>query len=93
MDTPAVDRVDGVPPAIAIDQTDPVRTSRSTFGTMTELNLHLKLLFDCKRGRHPVRQRAATCNKLRDGGAGNRAAPRGCARRGQSPVRSGRARR
>ena len=45
MDRPAVDRIDGVPPAIAIDQTNPVRTSRSTVGTMTELNDHLKLLF------------------------------------------------
>src|SRR5213596_3977950 len=45
MDRPAVDKVDGVPPAIAIDQTNPVRSSRSTVGTMTELNDHLKLLF------------------------------------------------
>lgn len=45
MDRPAVDAVEGVPPAIAIDQTNPVRTSRSTVGTMTELNDHLKLLF------------------------------------------------
>jgi len=45
MDKPAVDRVEGVPPAIAIDQTNPVRNSRSTVGTMTELNDHLKLLF------------------------------------------------
>lgn len=45
MDKPAVDRVDGVPPAIAIDQTNPVRSSRSTVGTMTELNDHLKLYF------------------------------------------------
>ena len=45
MDKPAVDRVDGVPPAIAIDQTNPVRSSRSTVGTMTEINDHLKLLF------------------------------------------------
>jgi excinuclease ABC subunit A len=45
MDRPQVDRIDGVPPAIAIDQTNPVRTSRSTVGTMTELNDHLKLLF------------------------------------------------
>src|SRR5689334_6560318 len=45
MDRPAVDKVDGVPPAIAIDQTNPVRTSRSTVGTMTELNDHLKLLY------------------------------------------------
>ncbi len=45
MDRPAVDKVDGVPAAIAIDQTNPVRSSRSTVGTMTELNDHLKLLF------------------------------------------------
>ena len=45
MDKPAADRIDGIPPAIAIDQTNPVRTSRSTVGTMTELNDHLKLLF------------------------------------------------
>jgi excinuclease ABC subunit A len=45
MDKPAVERIDGIPPAIAIDQTNPVRTSRSTVGTMTELNDHLKLLF------------------------------------------------
>src|SRR3954469_8157182 len=45
MDKPQVDSVDGIPPAIAIDQTNPVRTSRSTVGTMTELNDHLKLLF------------------------------------------------
>ena len=45
MDKPAAERVEGIPPAIAIDQTNPVRTSRSTVGTMTELNDHLKLLF------------------------------------------------
>jgi len=45
MDRPQVDAVEGIPPAIAIDQTNPVRTSRSTVGTMTELNDHLKLLF------------------------------------------------
>ena len=45
MDKPAVDKVEGVPPAIAIDQTNPVRSSRSTVGTMTELNDHLKLMF------------------------------------------------
>ncbi|MDB5832031.1 MAG: excinuclease subunit, partial [Caballeronia sp.] len=61
MDRPQVDRVDGVPPAIAIDQTNPVRSSRSTVGTMTELNDHLKLfyaraaeLFD-KKTSHQVR--------------------------------------
>ncbi|HTS84137.1 MAG TPA: excinuclease ABC subunit UvrA [Usitatibacter sp.] len=45
MDKPQVDSIEGIPPAIAIDQTNPVRTSRSTVGTMTEINDHLKLLF------------------------------------------------
>ena len=45
MDKPQVEAIEGVPPAIAIDQTNQVRTSRSTVGTMTELNDHLKLLF------------------------------------------------
>jgi len=57
MDKPAVDRVEGVPPAIAIDQTNPVRSSRSTVGTMTELNDHLKLLF-ARAGRLFDRQTA-----------------------------------
>jgi len=62
MDKPQVDRIEGVPPAIAIDQTNPVRTSRSTVGTMTELNDHLKLLFaraatlHCRRCARPVRR-------------------------------------
>ncbi len=45
MDKPKVDRIDGIPPAIAIDQVNSVRTSRSTVGTMTELNDHVKLLY------------------------------------------------
>jgi excinuclease ABC subunit A len=45
MDKPRVERIEGIPPAIAIDQTNQVRTSRSTVGTMTEINDHLKLLF------------------------------------------------
>src|SRR5689334_24507679 len=45
MDKPHVERIDGIPPAIAIDQTNPVRTSRSTVGTMTELADYLKLLY------------------------------------------------
>jgi excinuclease ABC subunit A len=62
MDKPQVDRIEGVPPAIAIDQTNPVRTSRSTVGTMTELNDHLKLLYAraatlcCRQCAKPVRR-------------------------------------
>src|SRR3977135_1710720 len=43
MDKPQVDAIEGIPPAIAIDQTNPVRTSRSTVGTMTEINAPRKL--------------------------------------------------
>ena len=45
MDKPQMDSIEGILPSIAIDQTNPVRTSRSTVGTMTEINDHLKLLF------------------------------------------------
>jgi excinuclease ABC subunit A len=45
MDRPHVERIEGIPPAIAIEQGDPVRTSRSTVGTMTEITDYTKLLF------------------------------------------------
>ncbi|MDO5532696.1 excinuclease ABC subunit UvrA [Sutterella sp.] len=45
MDRPKVRSIEGVPPAIAIDQNSAIRTSRSTVGTMTEINDRLKLLF------------------------------------------------
>jgi excinuclease ABC subunit A len=45
MDKPAVERIDGIPPAIAIEQKNNVRTTRSTVGTLTEINDYLKLLF------------------------------------------------
>ncbi|MEP6709476.1 MAG: excinuclease ABC subunit UvrA [Verrucomicrobiota bacterium] len=44
MDKPRVDEIRGIPPAIAIEQSNPVKTSRSTVGTMTEINDYLKLL-------------------------------------------------
>src|SRR5438093_780351 len=67
MDKPQVDAIEGIPPAIAIDQTNPVRTSRSTVGTMTELNDHLKLLFAragqlfCRGCGRPVRRDTPAC--------------------------------
>ncbi len=45
MDKPRVDSIQAVPPAIAIDQSNPVKNSRSTVGTMTEITDHVKLLF------------------------------------------------
>ncbi|MEO6969551.1 MAG: hypothetical protein ABI217_01485, partial [Chthoniobacterales bacterium] len=44
MDKPRVDEIRGIPPAIAIEQSNPVKSSRSTVGTMTEVNDYLKLL-------------------------------------------------
>jgi len=45
MDKPAADAIEGIPPAIAIEQANNVRTTRSTVGTITEINDYLKLLF------------------------------------------------
>jgi excinuclease ABC subunit A len=45
MDKPRADLIEGIPPAIAIEQTNNVRTTRSTVGTITEINDYLKLLF------------------------------------------------
>ncbi len=45
MDRPRADAILGIPPAIAIDRKDPVRTSRSTVGTMTEITDYVKLLY------------------------------------------------
>ncbi len=45
MDKPSVESIEGIPPAIAIQQANHVRTSRSTVGTMTEINDYLKLFY------------------------------------------------
>ena len=54
MDKPDVDRIDGIPPAIAIEQKNTIRTTRSTVGTLTEVNDYLKLLYPrLATGYHP----------------------------------------
>jgi excinuclease ABC subunit A len=54
MDKPDVDSIEGIPPAIAIEQKNHVRTTRSTVGTLTEINDYLKLLFArLAEGRDP----------------------------------------
>jgi len=61
MDRPKVERIENIPPAIAIDRKEPVRTSRSTVGTMTELTDYVKLLYarlgqlQCRECGQPVR--------------------------------------
>ena len=48
MDKPQVDRIEGIPPAIAIEQRNTVKTTRSTIGTMTEICDHTKVLWATK---------------------------------------------
>ena len=52
MDKPDVDSIDGLSPAIAIDQKTTNRNPRSTVGTVTEINDFLRLLF--ARVGHPI---------------------------------------
>ncbi|MGA3170454.1 MAG: excinuclease ABC subunit UvrA [Chthoniobacteraceae bacterium] len=44
MDKPKVDAIHGIPPAIAIEQSNHVKSTRSTVGTITEINDYLKIL-------------------------------------------------
>ncbi|MCD6048624.1 MAG: excinuclease family protein [Verrucomicrobia bacterium] len=45
MDKPQVDSIEGIPPAIAIEQRNSVKSTRSTVGTMTEICDHMKVLW------------------------------------------------
>src|SRR5215218_8980829 len=62
MDKPKVDRIEGIPPAIAIEQRNAVKTTRSTVGTMTELTDYMKLLWPhlatlhCRQCGKPVKK-------------------------------------
>jgi excinuclease ABC subunit A len=42
---PDVDEIHGLPPAVAVQQTNPTKTSRSTVGTATEIHDLLRLLY------------------------------------------------
>jgi excinuclease ABC subunit A len=61
MDKPKVDAIEGIPPAIAIEQVNNMRSTRSTVGTITEINDYLKMLFPrlaeatCPSCQRPVR--------------------------------------
>ncbi len=62
MDKPDVDHIEGIPPAIAIQQKNPVKNRRSTVGTTTEINDYLRLLFarigktHCSSCKRPVQR-------------------------------------
>ena len=75
MDKPRVDDIRGIPPAIAIEQSNPVKTSRSTVGTMTEINDYLKLLWprvarafcpNCAREIRPETAKSVADQVVRD---------------------------
>jgi excinuclease ABC subunit A len=62
MPKPLVDRLDGLAPAVAIEQRNPTVSSRSTVGTATEIYDYLRLLWarvgrqQCRRCGEPVRR-------------------------------------
>src|SRR5438477_2931396 len=62
MDKPQVDSIEGIPPAIAIEQRNAVKTTRSTVGTMTEICDYMKMLWPqvarlhCRQCGRPVRK-------------------------------------
>jgi excinuclease ABC subunit A len=66
MDKPQVDAIEGIPPAIAIEQRNAVRTTRSTVGTMTELCDYMKMLWPhiarlhCRQCHRPVGKESPT---------------------------------
>jgi len=61
MDKPRVDAIEGIPPSIALDQHNHVKSTRSTVGTITEIQDYLKALFPriaravCPECERPVR--------------------------------------
>src|SRR5688572_29096880 len=59
MDKPRVDSIQGIPPAIALEQRNAVKTTRSTVGTMTEITDYMKLLWP-----HIARLHCRSCGKL-----------------------------
>src|SRR5512136_1924440 len=62
MDKPQVDSIEGILPAVAIEQRNAVKTTRSTVGTMTEICDYLKMLWPhlaqlhCRQCGRPVRK-------------------------------------
>src|SRR5687767_8066031 len=62
LEKPDADRIDGIPPAIAVTHKDQSRSSRSTIGAATEIDDYLRLLFArighvfCRQCQREVRQ-------------------------------------
>ena len=82
MDKPQVDSIEGIPPAIAIEQRNAVRTTRSTVGTMTEICDYMKMLWPQVAQLH-CRQCGRLVRKDTPAGFGKR-----CRREGDIPAGS-----
>ncbi len=82
MEKPDVDQIDGLCPAISIDQKGASRNPRSTVGTVTEIYDHLRLLFarighpHCPNGHEIERQTRPADRRPDPGPAGGHAPPR-----------------
>ena len=81
LDRPRAERIEGVLPAVAVDRTAPVRTSRSTVGTMTSVADYLRALYaraatlHCRQcGRPVVRDSPSSIFEALVGAAGGRSA-------------------
>ena len=65
LDKPEAERIEGIPPAIAVTHKNPSRSNRATVGTTTEVNDYLSLLFArvgeviCYQCGRPVRRESA----------------------------------
>jgi excinuclease ABC subunit A len=75
MDKPQALSIEGIPPAIAIEQSNSVKTTRSTVGTITEINDYLKLLMarvatatcpECQRSVSVESSESITSGLIRD---------------------------
>jgi excinuclease ABC subunit A len=64
MDKPDVDHIDGLSPAVSIDQKSASRNPRSTVGTVTEIYDYLRILFAragtpyCPNGHGPIQRQS-----------------------------------
>ncbi len=69
MEKPDVDQIEGLSPAISIDQRGASRNPRSTVGTITEIYDYLRLLFarDWHPPLSPVRSGHQRTNRATDG--------------------------
>ena len=75
MDKPDVDYIDGLSPAISIDQKGASHNPRSTVGTVTEIYDYLRLLYarigqpHCPKCGRPIQQQIGRADHRRRAGA------------------------